>query len=361
MAEQDDSAEKSHEPTQKKLDDARKKGEIARSTDLNVALTYLGIWLFLGVGGAWGASQMGLALQSAMTQAFDPRSDLGFSPGHMAPLIAATGQVLGALAAVPAAMIVLALLSQRAFLFTPSKLMPKLSRISIVQNAKNKFGRGGLFEFVKSFVKLTVYSLCLAVFVYWNMDVVVGASAGTERGALLVLFDLLRAFLSIVVLIAACIAVIDLAWQIAEHRRKNRMSHKEMRDEIKDSEGDPHLKQARRGRAQEVALNQMMADVPLADVVIVNPTHYAVALKWDGTRHAAPVCVAKGVDEVALRIRAVATDAGVAIHSDPPTARALHAVVDIGAEINPEHYAAVAVAIRLADTLRKSKRSWSEG
>jgi flagellar biosynthetic protein FlhB len=134
------------------------------------------------------------------------------------------------------------------------------------------------------------------------------------------------------------------------------MSHKDMRDESKESEGDPHLKQARRGRAQEIAMNQMMGDVPFADVVIVNPTHFAVALKWEGSRTSAPKCVAKGVDEVALRMRTIATDANVAIHSDPPTARALFAVVEIGQEIKPEHYAAVALAIRFADTLRKGKQ-----
>lgn len=208
----------------------------------------------------------------------------------------------------------------------------------------------------KSFVKLTVYSLCLALFLWANADIVVGASAGTDRGAILVLFDLLISFLSLVVLIAASIAIIDYGWQVMEHQRKNRMSHKEMRDQSKDSEGDPHLKQARRMRAQEIAHSQMMSDVPTADVIIVNPTHYAVALKWEGSRTAAPICVAKGVDEIALRIRAVASDSKVAIHSDPPTARALFAVVEIGQEIKPEHYAAVAVAIRFAEALRQGKR-----
>ena len=137
------------------------------------------------------------------------------------------------------------------------------------------------------------------------------------------------------------------------------MSHKELQDESKESEGAPHLKQARRARAQEVAMNQMMGDVPTADVVIVNPTHYAIALKWEGSRSAAPICVAKGVDDIAMSIKEAAKDAKVAIHSDPPTARAIYAVVEIGQEINPEHYEAVAVAIRFAEALREvSTRKW---
>ncbi len=357
MSDQDDASEKSHEPTQKKLDDARKKGEVARSNDINVTLSYFGIWIFiLSVGGAVG-SDLGTSLQLALSKAFDTRNLLAFSSSYFAPFLLSGGKFVALFAIIPATLIVLALIAQRALLFTPSKIKPKLSRISVLKNAKNKFGRSGLFEFAKSFTKLMVYSLCLALFLKWNFDSIVGASAGSERGALLVLFSLLKSFLSIAVLIAAVIGGIDLGWQILEHQRKNRMSHKEMRDELKDSEGDPHLKQARRGRAQEIALGQMMADVPLADVIIVNPTHYAVALKWEGARTSAPVCVAKGVDEIAKRIREIAQDSDVPIHSDPPTARALFAVVEIGDEIQPEHYAAVAVAIRFAETLKKTKRS----
>ncbi|MGB7319144.1 MAG: flagellar type III secretion system protein FlhB [Planktotalea sp.] len=357
MSEQDDASEKSHEPTQKKLDDARKKGEVARSNDVNVALSYFGVWLFFIATARAAGSDLGTTLQSALTRAFEHGNPLGFSSGYFAPFLLSGGSFVALFAAIPAVLIVLALIAQRALLFTPSKLQPKLSRISPFKNAKNKFGRGGLFEFAKSFTKLMVYSSCLALFLKWNFDSIVGASAGSERGALLILFALLKSFLSFAVLIAAVIAAIDLGWQLLEHQRKNRMSHKEMRDEMKDSEGDPHLKQARRGRAQEIALNQMMADVPFADVIIVNPTHYAVALKWEGSRNSAPVCVAKGLDEVAMRMRSVARDAKVPIHSDPPTARALFAVVEIGQEVRPEHYAAVAVAIRFAETLKRSKGS----
>lgn len=355
MSDQDDAAEKSHDPTQKKLDDARKKGEVARSNEVNVALSYFGVWLLLAIIGGTTISNLGVSLQSGLLAAFNPMQNLVFSPGLFAPLLSAGGSFVAIFAAVPATLIVLGLISQRTLLFTPSKLQPKASRISVLKNAQNKFGRGGLFEFAKSFVKLLVFSLCLALFLNSNFDIIVGTAAAGQRGAILVLFDLLGSFLSLAVLIAASIAVIDYGWQVMEHQRKNRMSHKELRDEAKDSEGDPHLKQARRMRAQEVALNQMMGDVPSADVIIVNPTHYAVALKWEGSRTSAPICVAKGVDEVAARIRTSAMVAGVAIHSDPPTARAIFAVVDVGQEISPDHYAAVAVAIRFAETLRQGK------
>jgi flagellar biosynthetic protein FlhB len=359
MAQQDESAEKSHEPTQKKLDDARKKGDIARSQDVTVALSYFGVWLFLLSIGGPQVLDFGEALTTLMENAFTSEAELLFGAGtaYFAPLFWDAGLPFLIFASIPAGIILLGLLAQRSLVFTGSKLKFKASRISVIQNAKNKFGRGGLFEFAKSFVKLTVYSVCLALFLQTHFDTVIGASAASYRGGLMVLFDLLEAFLFLVLLIAASIAAIDLGWQIKEHNRKNMMTLKELQDEAKESEGDPHLKQARRSKAQHIAMNQMLGDVPDADVVIVNPTHYAVALKWGGNKQSAPICVAKGVDEVAARIREKATEANVPIHSDPPTARALHAVVDIGEEIQPEHYAAVAVAIRFAETLKFKKRA----
>ena len=163
--------------------------------------------------------------------------------------------------------------------------------------------------------------------------------------------------LTITCLIAVTIAGVDLVWQRFDHARRLRMSYQDLREEARQSEGDPHMKAQRRSRAEAIATNRMLLDVPKADVVIVNPTHYAVALKWSRAKGSAPVCVAKGEDEVALRIREVAATAGVPVHSDPPTARALHATVEIGREIAPEHYRAVAAAIRFADRMRQAARA----
>lgn len=161
----------------------------------------------------------------------------------------------------------------------------------------------------------------------------------------------------IVLAVAAVLGLIDYIWQYAEHQRKNRMSRKEMTDEMKQSEGDPMLKHMRRQKGIAIAMNQMLADVPTADVIVVNPTHYAVALKWNRQSRSAPICVAKGVDEIAARIRETAIEHAVPIHSDPPTARTLFATVEIGAEISHEHFAAVAVAIRFAEDITKRAKA----
>lgn len=362
MSDQDEAAEKSHEPSQRKLDEARKKGEIPRSTDLLTAMTYLGLLVTMVAVGGVSLQHFGETLLPLIEQP-DRLEALFFGE----PASAAAGSVIAAgmtpampFLVAPGVLVLVTLFATRGLVFSGSKLAPKASRINPIENAKNKFGRKGLFEFLKSFVKLCVYSILLAVFLRGQLDVITGSILGTPAEAILIMLDLVQHFLLIVLLIAAVIGGIDVFWQRAEHIRKNRMTMKELRDEMKESEGDPYLKQHRRMRAQELALNQMMTDVPKADVIIVNPTHYAVALQWSRMPGSAPVCVAKGQDEVAARIRAVARESGVPIHSDPPTARALYATTQIGQEISADHYRPVAAAIRFADRMRKKakRKTW---
>jgi flagellar biosynthetic protein FlhB len=183
-----------------------------------------------------------------------------------------------------------------------------------------------------------------------------GAMALSSGQVIATLLRLCTSLMSIVLVIALALGVVDYTWQRAEHLRTNRMSRKELTDEAKNSDGDPAMKQKRRQKAIALAMNQMLNDVPEADVIVVNPTHYAIALKWDRTGSGAPECVAKGVDLVAARIREVAQENGVPIHSDPSTARALYATVEIGETIQRDHFKAVAAAIRFADRIRKAAR-----
>lgn len=358
MSQGDDSADKRHEPTQKKLDDARKKGEIPKSNDLSVAAGYGGLLLCAWFAGAGSVQTLGNAMMALVGQA-DRLAPMVFEGDSRAPLGALGLSILrGALPwfLLPAVMVLGTLAAQRGFTFAPSKLAFKASRISPLSNARNKYGRSGLFEFAKSFAKLVIYSACLGLFLKARLPDMASVAMGEHVLAVALLARVAIEFVFVSVFVALAIGAIDLLWQRSEHMRKHRMSDKEMRDEHKESEGDPHMKQARRGRAEELALNQMMAEVSKADVVIVNPTHYAVALAWSRRQGEAPVCVAKGVDDVALRIRSLAEEAHVPVRSDPPTARALHATIDIGQEIAPEHYRAVAAAIRFAEIMRQRAR-----
>lgn len=350
----EESGEKSFEPTPRKLEEARRKGEVPRSVDVITAAAYGGVLLAAASFGGAGMLAVGGAL-STLLAAPDQLAGDWFGGGSTALGGAIGGRLVGALLPwfiLPAAAAFLAILAQQSLVFAPSKIAPRLSRISPLETAKQKFGRNGLFEFFKSFVKLAVYSLLLGLFLLARMDDVMATVSLSPRAAIAALLRLGFDFLVIALLIAAAIAAIDLLWQRAEHRRRHMMTRQEVLDETKESEGDPHLKQARRQRGQEIAMNRMLADVPDADVVIVNPAHYAVALAWSRAPGDAPVCVAKGVDEIAARIREAAQAAGVPIHRDPPTARAIWRVVEIGQQIRPEHYRAVAAAIRFAETLR---------
>lgn len=360
MASKDDDTEKSHEPTPQKLQEARKKGEVARSADLTTAATYGG---FLLAGLAIGADtirQTGTALMVLLDQS-GPLAALTFKGGATTALSGLLSTIALAFLGwylIPAGLGLISVLAQRSFVVAPTKLKPRLSRINPFANAKKKFGPSGLFEFAKSFAKLLFYSLLLGIFLTFRIDDMAGALHASPHLVGAIMARLVIEFMFVVLLIALGIGAADYLWQRHDFLRQNRMSYQELREEHKRHEGDPHMKQERRQRGAEIAGKQMMADVPGADVVIVNPTHYAVVLKWSRAPGSAPVCVAKGVDHVAHAIRELAAEHGVPIRHDPPTARALFATTQIGDEIEPDHYRVVAAAIRFAEAMRRRARSF---
>ena len=348
-------ADKPHDPTPKKLEDARKRGEIAKSNDLITASAYAGLLLsLLALGsGPFLSTANGLRTILDHADAIAAQTVDGDLTTILGPIMlqAATGSLAWFI--FPMLFAVACIIGQRAFLIAPSRIAPKLNRISPIQGIKTKFGRQGLFEFAKSFAKLTVYSVALALYLAAQKDRIIATINLSPGQIASELGEMSITILSIVLSVAIALGILDYQFQKTEHLRKNRMSRKELLDEMKSSEGDPLMKQKRRQKAIDIAMTQMLTDVPEASVVVVNPTHYAVALKWSGKRGTAPICVAKGVDEMAARIREIAIENGVPIHSDPPSARALHATAEIGAEIPPDLYGPVAAAIRFADDLRR--------
>ena len=357
MAEEE-SAEKPYEATPRKLEEARKRGEVPISQDLITFSVYVGILVTAPLMGLWSIERAG----SALLPFFDTPEilaravfDVGgrHAYGGLFWVFVGTAVVWFVL---PFALALLTAFAQGALVFAPTKLKPKLSRLSPISNAKQKYGREGLFNFVKSFGKLGVYCAGLGLVFQSRLEEIVNMPSLPVASNLALTAELCFRFLA-----SACVAIFvfamaDLVWQRAQFFRRQRMSLKELKDETKETEGDPHTKQARRQKAYDIATNQMLLDVPEADVVVVNPEHFAVALKWARSKGTAPVCVAKGVDEVAARIRKTAIEAGVPIYRDPPTARALHAVVNLGDEIPVEHYSAIAAAIRFADAIRQKAR-----
>lgn len=351
--------EKTHEPTQKKLDDARAKGDVAKSLDISATASYGG--LLLALLGSGYAITAGFSNAMSVFLRYPDRYH-GILPGPRGDAVA--GEILvdamfaiSPIFVLPFACVLVSLLAQRAFVWTPDKLVPKFSRLSMIQNAKQKFGATGLVQFLKNTLKMLAYAVALILVLMANSDAMITVLATNHSGVSMLMADILVQLLVATTAIATVIGLGDLLWQRFDHARKLRMSHQDLKDEQKSAEGDPHMKNQRRQRAQEIASNRMLQEVPTADVIVVNPTHFAVALKWSRKRLEAPVCVAKGQDEIATRIRELAQKHDIPVHSDPPTARLLYATLEIGEEIHADHYAAVATAIRFADRLRKIARA----
>jgi len=356
MSEEDDD-DKQHEASQQKLDQARKRGEIVKSTELTGAATYAG-FLIASLGfGPYLVVHLGSSAMVLLGQA-DTLSSQMFSGGSAVAggTLAAIGVAVLPWFAVPFLLVLGTLFAQRAIVVASEKLELKLQRINPISNAKQKFGRTGLFEFAKSLIKMLVIALLLGIYLLRRAPDILSTQLLEPISVMQLIGEMILGFILIVTVFSGVIGVIDYLWQRADFLRRNRMSRQELIDEMKQSEGDPHIKAQRRQRAIAIATNSMLAEVPSADVIIVNPTHYAVALKWEKGSGRAPTCLAKGVDEIAMKIREVAQESGIPIHSDPPTARALYASVEIGHEIQPQHYKPVAAAIRFAEKIRSRAR-----
>lgn len=361
----EDGQERAYDATPRRIERARDEGDLPRSQDAQTAVAYAGFALAVGLGGAWAATTAGEALMAALAHPQDLADDLLTTAGGGTALpgllLRVAGPVLALLAA-PAVLILVLLVAERGIVLAPGKLAPKLSRISPLENAKQKYGVHGLVEFLKATVKLAAIGVVLALAVMEEARHLGQYAAASPRALGLLLERQFWAIMTGVLMMAAAIGALDFFWQRFQHLNRLRMTHEELKEESKEAEGDPHMRQTRRERAREIATNRMLLDVPKADVVITNPTHVAVALVWDRAKGTAPRCVAKGEDEIALRIREIAARAGVPLHEDPPTARSLQALVGIGEEVRAEHYRAVAAAILFADQIRaRSRDGWRQG
>ncbi|HSA82149.1 MAG TPA: EscU/YscU/HrcU family type III secretion system export apparatus switch protein [Geminicoccaceae bacterium] len=224
-------------------------------------------------------------------------------------------------------------------------LVPKLEQIPPIAGAKRLFSLRSLVEFAKGVGKVALVGAA-GTALLWPARATIVEGAELELGALLVvLHDLASRLLAGITVLVGLIALLDTLYQRFEHRKRLRMSRRDLQDEFKQTKGDPFIKARLKSLRMERARRRMMAEVPRAMVVVTNPTHVAVALRYDAPTMAAPLLVARGIGPLAERIRAVARDHGVPLIENPPLARALHAGVELGAEVPPAHYRAVAEVI----------------
>ena len=345
MAEGEDKSEKTEEPTDRKLRQAREEGDVPKSQEVSGWFTLaagLAMLAFLAPGMSRSLAEM---LQVFLAQPHE----LAVDPTGALTLVAATAMRLVLVVGLAFVMLLIAAIFgnivQTGVMFTPKKIAPKIDKLDPIKGVTRMFGPEGWMNFFKGVGKMTIVGLAIAA-VLWPRRNELAVLPGVAPVGILQEVYSAAIQLMIAALIAyTVIAVLDFLFQRKQYIDRNKMSRKEIRDEMKDTEGDPMIRAKLRQIRQERAQRRMMARVPDAAVVITNPTHYAVALEYEQGRTPAPICIAKGTDEVALRIRALAEEHDIPIVEDPPLARGLFASVELEEVIPAEHFTAVAKVI----------------
>jgi flagellar biosynthetic protein FlhB len=344
MAE-DDEAQKTEDPTDKRKEKSRNDGDVASSQEIKS-------WTAL-LGGAFGllvlAPGIGNNIRQIGFKFIESPETISLDPGHLKSFFS-TVLIDIALAMAPFMVLmwllgIISNVAQTGLIWAPKKINPELKKISLLKGAKRMFSLRSVNEFAKGLLKIvlvTVVALMVAGPFMSDLPMFMDRSLGDMLDRLL-LISIWFTLASVGVM--AVIAIIDFAYQKYSQKKQLMMSKQEIKDENKQSEGDPQVKARIRQIRMERAQQRMMASVPDADVVITNPTHYAIALKYKMADMQAPVLVAKGVDTLAMRIREVADENDIPIVENPPLARALYAAVELDEEVPEEHYMAVAEVI----------------
>lgn len=340
-----DDSQKTEEPTQKRLEDARKKGQVASSREVNHWFMILGGTVAVMALAPAASRDLRALLARFVELPHAIPADAGNLRAVFGELLATVGLVMLPVFLLLVVAAVGAALAQNGVAVSAENIRPQLDRISLGSGVRRLFSLKALAEFGKGLAKLVIVG-AVAFAVLWPELALIErlpSMAVDESTALMwrLSIRLLIAVLSIVTLIAGA----DFLFQKFQFLHQMRMSRQDIRDEMKQSEGDPQVKGRLRQIRRERAQRRMMQAVPTASVVVTNPTHFAVALKYELDAMAAPLVVAKGTDLVALKIREIAEAHGVPVMENPPLARALHAGVEIGEEIPVEHYKAVAEII----------------
>jgi flagellar biosynthetic protein FlhB len=344
MAEEQDRASQTEEPTQRRLDEARRKGDVVKSPEVAAVAALAAAVGVVMLSGGWMARTISESLMPFI--AHPDQISLaglgGVSVMHTA--IMACAPVLIVLLAAAAAG-AFGNFIQHGLLWAPSKLAPEFSKVDPMAGFKRMFGLDNLMNFVKSLAKIAALTAVTWMVLKPHATEIYEMPA-LDPAAILPLSSKIMGSLAVAVLIVmVVIAGADWFWSRQRFMARMRMTREQVKQDHKETEGDPHVKGKQKQLRMQRSRQRMMQNVPKATVVVMNPTHYAVALRYEQGTDAAPVCVAKGVDRLALKIREVAEAAGVHVVEDPPLARALYASIDVDEVIPREHYQAVAQII----------------
>lgn len=358
MAEGSDPESKTEEATPRKLEEARKKGDVAKSPDVAAAMSLAGAVAVLLIGGGYFSQQMA---EDMLPFLAEPHAMIGGLQAGAGVEIGmrAVWAVTPFLAALMLAVIIGGVggnLAQSGFLFTAEKLKPKWSTLSPMSGFKRIYGPDGIVQFIKTFLKL----VAIGAVCWWVLKPHArefeNLAAMSPAAILPFARDLAGSLMIAALIFLGFTAGADFIWQKFRFAKRMRMTKEEMKEDFKQTEGDPHVKGKLRQIRMQRSRQRMMQAVPTATVIVTNPTHYSVALRYEPDQgDAAPICVAKGVDAVALRIRELAKESGVPVVENVPLARALYATVDVDEVIPREHFEAAAKVIGFVMQGRKRR------
>jgi len=358
--ESENGQEKTEQPTPKKLRDAKKKGQVARSKELN-SMT---IMVFGALGLLFMGAYMIGHVADMMQQGFSlTRVDVFAREAVINRLDSALSAALTAIGPFLVLMTLVAIFTPLmigGWSFSAQAMAFKGDRINPINGLKRIFSAKGLMELVKAMAKFLVVSLVAIAFLWSKADEFLGLGAQSLSLALYNGAWLIGVSFLVVSSALILIAAIDVPFQLWDHAQKLKMTLQEVRDELKDTEGKPEVKSKVRQLQQEMAQRRMMEAVPDADVIITNPTHYAIALKYDHDRMAAPLVLAMGKDLIALKIREIAAEHGIEIFEAPPLARALYANCKLDREIPAQLYFAVAQVLAFVFQLRIARENGTD-
>ncbi len=345
MAEETDRHQKTEEPTPKRLEDARKKGDAPKSQEIVATMMIAAAGFCL----AMLMKPAAASLAAAGALFLDHPHEFAADGESLSRLFLDVSMRLGAAVAGVGAFLVAAALAanfaQAGPVIAPDKIKPQLKRLSPAEGAKRIFGPAALVNFGKGIGKIAIVGAILVYALWPDQQKLVGLPTADPRAILALAEREVLRLIAYAVAAMIVIAALDYAWTRREWKTRLKMTKEEVRREMKETDGDPQIKGRQRQQREARARRRMMTAVKDATVLIMNPTHYAVALKYEAEAGAAPLCVAKGVDEIALRLKAAANENGVPVVENPPLARALYAAVEIDGEIPVEHYEAVARVI----------------
>jgi flagellar biosynthetic protein FlhB len=352
----DSDMEKTEEPTGKKIEDARKKGQIARSKDLGTAF----VLIFSAIAILIQGEELGIAMANIMTRALSLNRDETYDTTMMFSIWAEVGGELAAPMATIFFIILMAAFIGNSLLggfnLSAEAMMPKASKMSPAKGIVRMFGPKAGVELIKSLLKFFVVSgVAYFILVYFFPDIL-------HLGIETVPYNIYSAMelLAWVFLGISCslfvIAAIDAPYQVYSHNKQLKMTKQEVKDEYKDQEGSPEIKARIRRTQREMSQRRMMADVPTADVIVTNPTHYSVALMYDQKTCVAPMMVAKGVDQMAFHIRTIGKEHDVAIIESPMLARALYYGGEVGEQVPHKLFVAVAQVLAFIFQMNEFKK-----